>query len=280
MNASNTIPHVSISNLAWPQDSDAEALDSVARIGFAGVELMPYKIFGSWSVPAQTIAAYRRAANDRGLLIPALQGITFGAAGLHLFGSDAQRGNLANHLAKVADLAADLGATMCVFGAPSLRDPGNLAPEQAFDIAVNFFSKVAEHFAARKACLCFEPNPARYGCRFVTTTAEAACLVRAVGHQGFGLQLDAGTIIINGETEHLPDQVGVARHFHASEPDLVPLGGAEAHHMAIGKILDSAGYSGWRSVEMKPASDWRSALARSSQIMRKYYADDVPGPKS
>jgi sugar phosphate isomerase/epimerase len=42
-------------------------------------------------------------------------------------------------------------------------------------------------------------------------------------------------------------------HFHASEPNLAPLG-TSADHDAAGSALDAIGYPGWVSIEMRASN--------------------------
>lgn len=264
----------SISNMAWPADDDREALAIVAANGFAGVELMPFKTFGSWSVPASAIRAYLERLSESGLQVAALQGIAFGVENIHLFASVEHRRRLSDHMERVADIAALLGAGASVFGAPSLRVPGNRSVHEALDIAVETFSGIASIFDARKTVLCFEPIPERYGCRFVNTTEEACDLVRRVGHRAFRAQIDTGSIFINQEPgASVAAALPLAGHLHLSEPDLVPLGTADNDHGSMAAIL--SGWSGWRSVEMKVSANWRAAIEQACGIVQTIYAREA-----
>ena len=61
-------------------------------------------------------------------------------------------------------------------------------------------------------------------------------------------------------------------HFHASEPDLAPLGSSRTDHRALGRRLRQAGYDGWRSAEMRASEDWRGAMRRAAEIMAAAYS--------
>jgi D-psicose/D-tagatose/L-ribulose 3-epimerase len=267
---------ISISNLAWSNDDDSEALALAATTGFTGIELMPAKAFGSWSVPEHTIDAYRRKVADAGLEIAALQGITFGIEGIHLFSSPEHRRRLADQMKRVADIAALLGAGACVFGAPGLRDPGKMSEKEALDIAASTFSDIALIFDACGTVLCFEPIPKSYGCRFVNTTTEACDLVRLVDHSAFRTQIDTGTIFANREPlASLVAAMPLAGHLHVSEPNLVPLGTLESDHGSVATVLADQKWNGWRSVEMKPSEDWRGSIGRAGKMMKAIYMADA-----
>ncbi|MBK1623971.1 hypothetical protein CKO32_10370 [Afifella marina DSM 2698] len=274
----------SISNIAWPIQEDIAALDLAAELGFDGVELAPAKALGPLdAVELGDVRRYRDGLAARGLSIPALQGILFGADDVHLFASDEARLRLAQRLDRVAELAAELGAGACVFGAPKLRDPGDLDAGEAWARAVEFFADIAPRFASRGTSLCFEANPPMYDCRFVTTTEEAMRLVKAVGEPGFALQLDFGTVFANGETAETVESAGrMACHCHVSEPGLVPLGAGEAKsssvdHAMTGAALVASGYEGWISVEMRAVEDWRGAMRRASAFIENYYSSTSRG---
>lgn len=265
---------VAVSNIAWPADADAEALALAASLGFEGIELAPTKALGPWpTITGDGARAYRDRLAGQGLAIPAFQAILFGVEGCALFGGPDARQRLAAHLTTVAAIAGAASAGVCVFGAPKLRDPGDLAPCEAFDQAVAFFRALAPSFAENGTALAIEPNPPGYGCRFVTTTREAIALVAAVDHAGFRVQIDAGCVFANGESAaDLAAAVPHAAHFHASEFGLPPIGAAAADHAMVASALAGAGYWGWRSVEMLAKDDWRANLRRAAALMRRVYA--------
>jgi D-psicose/D-tagatose/L-ribulose 3-epimerase len=264
---------VSVSNIAWPAEADDEALDLVATLGFDGVELAPSKVFGDLSaVTLQSLHSYRRAVEGRGLRISALQAILFGVDGAHLFESVASRSRMASHLRRIAEIAGALGARACVFGAPTLRDPGLLPPKDAIAIATEFLRSLAPDYHAQHVQLCFEANPEIYHCRFITRTEEALALVTAVDAPGIAIQLDTGTMFANEEDPAIirraEDHIG---HFHISEPNLVPPGSGRLDHVPIADVLRSSSYRSWVSVEMKAAADWAGALLRANQLVRSLY---------
>ena len=265
---------ISISNIAWPQADEAEALKLAGELGFTGIEIAPAKIFGSWAAATpERGAAYRRELAAMGFEVPAMQGILFGLDDHRLFGTAAERARLKGHLEKLALLAGALGARGCVFGGPRNRDPGDLPADRAMSAAVDFFSAVAPAFASEGSALAFEANAAMYNCRFVQRTEEAIELVERVDHPGLRLQLDTGTVFINDEPRDVVARAApLAAHFHASEPRLAPVGSSGCDHAEIGWRLAATGYAGWRSVEMAIAPDWRAAMRGAAAVMKAHYA--------
>jgi D-psicose/D-tagatose/L-ribulose 3-epimerase len=262
-----------VSNLAWPDDAPDDVLEVVAALGFDGVEIAPAKAFGAWDAATpERLRRYREEAQSCGLEIPALQGIMFGTAGCALFVDDDARARLRAHLERIAAIAETLGARSCVYGAPLTRDPGTLSPEDAWRIAVEFFGSIGPLFHARGCTIAIEANPARYKCRFVTTTAEAVALVRQIDHPGIRVHIDTGTIFINGESPDVIDAaVPLAAHCHASEQDFAALGATGADHRPLAAALRRSGYSKWISAEIRHGDDWRRGLAQTAEHMARVY---------
>jgi D-psicose/D-tagatose/L-ribulose 3-epimerase len=267
---------VAISNIAWPQEAEREALSLCRRCGFTGIEISPSKSFLGWPRSPSDATGLNAKVADHGLTIVALQAILFGVDNVELFGSNATRARLAEHLRIVADLAASLGASASVYGAPKSRDPGDLLPEVAHQIAADFFAGVSPVFEAASTCLAFEANDASYGCRFITRTAEAIALVRRINSPGVRVQIDTGTIFLGREPPAVVGEaVPLAAHFHASEPQLRPLGGADVDHRPLATALRAARYDGWISVEMRETADWRSNIERAAKLMATVYRPTV-----
>jgi sugar phosphate isomerase/epimerase len=265
---------LSVSSIAWPAEAMDEALDLLAGLGVAGVEVAPGQILSGWTKDAPAEAqAFRARATAKGLQVCAMQALLFNVEGCHVFVSDESRQALLDHLAKVADVAGALGVSACVYGAPKTRDPGDLEPPAAWDAAVDLFRRAAGLFEAAGTQLTFEANPEVYGCRFVTHTDQGVDFVRAVDRPGLRLQLDTGTILINGEEP----QAAIAGatpwigHFHVSEPDLAPVGSGGSPHQALGAACRASGYAGWVSVEMRATPDWRDNVTRAVALANELY---------
>jgi sugar phosphate isomerase/epimerase len=268
-------PRLSISNIAWPATDDRKALDLAAKLRFDGVELAPGKVFGDLSqIPLGAVHAYRGEVGDRGLSVSALQSLLFGVQDVHLFESAASRERMASHLKRIAEIAGALGARACVFGSPTLRDPGTLSLDTACKIAEEFLHTIAPDYAAQGVELCFEANPRLYQCKFATHTEEAFNLVERVNAPGIALQLDTGTMFINGESPEVIRQVERRiGHFHVSEPNLAPIGTAGVDHTGIAAAVKSSAYSSWVSVEMKAVNDWCGAMERAYNLVRSTYVE-------
>jgi sugar phosphate isomerase/epimerase len=263
---------LSVSNIAFPAGKLEEALALLSQLDIDTLEVAPHNVFGRWDVSGAEIDAFRKRLADAGMRCIALQGITFGAGAAHLFASADRREALYRHLVLIAKMAGRLGAGASVFGAPRLRDPGDLEPEQARAIAVDFLRRIGRIFASEGTTLSFEPNSRHYACRFVTTTTEAIDLMKEVDVPGTGLQIDTGTVFLeNEEPDVLIQAAPYAAHAHVSEPDLAPVGSADVDHHSVSEALRKSGYAGSLSIEMKETSDWPSALRRAVSFTRETY---------
>jgi sugar phosphate isomerase/epimerase len=270
-------PKLAISNFAWPASADAEAIALAARLGFTGIEVAPAKIFGPLDgVNLSALKDYGKELAAVGLAVPALQGILFGVPDVHLFRSERERSRLAASLRRVAEIASVLGAGACVFGAPSLRDPGDMPYATAKVEAVRFFRAIGQAFEDVGAALCFEANPAVYGCTFITGTREAFDLVREIDHPGIKLQLDTGTIFVNNESPDVISEIAARiGHVHVSEPELAPTGTSGVDHVPVAAALRRGRYRGWISVEMRETPNWLRAIEDAWAVASRLYATAV-----
>ena len=184
-----------ISNIAWPQENEYEAINYSANLGFQGLEIAPVKVFGPLKdVKLDELKKFKKYIDNLSMSIISLQGILYQVENVSLFESIETRANLKESLIQVANIASELGAKACVFGCPTLRDPGKLSLDDSFEIACEFFSSIADIFNKLGTNLCFEANPKVYGCKFCTKTSEALKLVKEVNSSGFRIQIDTRTL--------------------------------------------------------------------------------------
>jgi D-psicose/D-tagatose/L-ribulose 3-epimerase len=256
---------LAVSNIAWEPSEDDAIAEVLRREGVAGVEIAPTKWRERpYEANASDVASYRRYWEDRGLRVVALQALLFGRGDLQLFADDRARAQLGDYLRQAIDFAAALGAHALVFGSPKNRVRGSMELSVATEIATTFFRDLAVHAQARGTRLCIEANPPQYGCDFVTTTAEAIALCRAIDHPGIRVNVDLGGMTMSGEqpSRLINDAGGLIGHVHASEPQLAEIGAA-ADHASAGRALVDVGYEGWVSVEMRAAGDNVAAVERA-----------------
>lgn len=246
--------NLSISNIAWDIDEDEEIKLLLSRIGVKGIEIAPTKI---WSEPLNCTSIEALKVKDdwasRGIKLVAMQSLLFGKNHLNLFSSDDLRQEMFEYLLGIISLSGKLGIESLVFGSPKNRLAGELSKKEQYEIAVPFFYELGVEAAKENVTICIEPNPIDYGCDFVTNGEEAIALIREVGHSGFRLHLDSGSLNLNNEDVFSVIENGIPylNHFHISEPYLNLIGSDHTPHADIVKALKTAGYQKWVSIEMK-----------------------------
>jgi D-psicose/D-tagatose/L-ribulose 3-epimerase len=232
------------------------------------IDLVPGRYFSD--PPRATdleLDAVGKLWNEAGIEIVGMQALLFGTQGLNIFGSDDSQAAMLAHLDGVCRVGSHLGANRLVFGSPRNRDATGWEPAAARLRAVEFFKRLGEVAARHAVVVCLEPNPARYNCNFMTTTSEAADIVRAVGMSQIRLQFDTGSVRVNDEDAmaELVAHGELVGHVHLSEPDLAPLGSLNTDHRLYSSAIRRVLGEPLVTIEMLPPEDQlagaRSALA-------------------
>ncbi|QNA88519.1 sugar phosphate isomerase/epimerase [Massilia sp. Dwa41.01b] len=237
---------LSISNLAWNPEYDDRIAGLLHAFAFDAIEIAPGKYFpiadAKQESNTQGLDAVRRAWQECGIDIVAMQALLFGTTGLNMFGSPAVQEAMLNHLARIAAIGGALGAKRLVFGSPKNRDRSGIDDATTTAMAIDFFRRLGDIAAASGCIVCLEANPAAYGCNFMLGTAEAAEMVRETAHPAIRLQFDIGSVTANGEdaADLLVRYRELIGHVHISEPGLQPLGRSAADHAHLGALLRHA----------------------------------------
>lgn len=226
----------------------------VAECGYAGIEIAPYTLAAH---PRDLDPAQRRqlrsAAGNAGLEVVGLHWLLARTEGLHLTSDDqAVRDRTAAYLGDLADLCADLGGRILVFGSPPQRNVREgMSREAAFDAAVDVFQKCMPRLADRNVTLCLEPLTPKET-NFINTCAEAAELIAAVDHPRMALHQDVKAMLSEERTipELIDEYKHLTRHFHVNDSNLLGPGMGETDFTPILKALIDARYDGWVSVEV------------------------------
>mgnify|MGYP001244534475 FL=1 len=216
----------------------------------------------------------RRWWADRGFEIVGMQALLFGTTGLNLFTDD---GTMLQRLSQQCRIGRLLGAQALVFGSPKQRDRSSFDEAETRRIAVDFFRRLGDAAAAEGVRVCLEANPAMYGCNFMMRTDEAAAVVRAVDHPAIGLQLDVGTMGVNGEDAEatIAAHAPLFAHAHASEPGLATVGEAGAPHTAAAAAIRRLRPDLIVAVEMATQPDGLAAVARAVAAAKAAYGDEA-----
>lgn len=234
---------VGISNIAWSPEHDLDVARVLKRLHVDAVDVAPGRYFADpVSASASEINSVRRFWHDHGLEITGMQSLLFGTTGLNLFGDQGIRDDMMEYLAGVCRVGAGLGATHLVFGSPRNRDRATLDDDAADAIAIEFFRELGDRAATRGVVVTLEPNPRAYGANFMTTSAEAARIVRLVGHDAIKMQLDLGACEMNGEdvATVVAEHGALVGHIHLSEQALAPFGSGDSDHGAARTALEQS----------------------------------------
>lgn len=241
---------------------------AIAEIGYTGVEVAPFTLATRpEDLSPQRRRALRNTAADCGLEIIGLHWLLAKTEGYHLTtGDEAVRRRTADYLCKLADLCADLGGTLMVFGSPAQRNlPAGVSREAAYDHAAEVFRRAMPHLQSRGVYLCLEPLTTRET-NFCNTCADGWELIRRVGHSHFVLHQDVKAML--GEGRSLPELIreyaALTRHFHVNDSNLLGPGMGETDYRPIFTALRDSGYEGWVSVEVFDYSPGAEHIARAS----------------
>ena len=261
------------SNLAWPGMLQEQAMTLLKQSGFTGLEIAPTRVWPDWQgASTRNARVLRQDIESQGFVVAAMQAVLFGIPKAKLFGSPVEQQKLLDHMCHVADLAHSLGAEVVVFGAPGVRDRGDLDIELAYQKSQPILAEMANASISRGVRLCIEPNPQCNGCNFITTSLEGAKLVEQI--PGLGLHLDSAAIFLAGEdpVSILGELQGKFSHFHASQPNLGPfVPGQGPDHPALARILKDTGYNKWVSLEMQEQPNAMDCLQKALEMVGSCY---------
>lgn len=244
---------LAVSNLAWPTADDAEAFGLLTQLGVQGIEVAPTRL-GAWdSLSATQLAAYRAKLFASGMVVSSLQALLFGKPDLQLLGDTSLFAAMQDHLRRVVEIGAALGASVLVFGSPRNRLRGSMDPGVAWQLAHERLSVLGEIAASSGVIIGIEPVPAEYGGDFLTSWEDVLRMVKDVANPGVRVHLDTGCVMLGG------GDIGAAvkacaeylAHFHAAQEQLGSFEVPMLNHLTAAKALASVGYGNWISIEMR-----------------------------
>ncbi|MCY7354508.1 MAG: sugar phosphate isomerase/epimerase [Lysobacter sp.] len=267
---------LAISNIAWDVSEDEDVCELIHRYGIDAIDVAPSKYF---SDPAKAsdreVTRVRNWWSRRGIEITGMQSLLFGSRGMNVFSTASLQEEMLNYLSRVCRIGAGLGGTRLVFGSPRNRDRSGLTEQDANDIAAAFFRRLGNIAEAHGVLVCLEPTPARYGGNFMTTTAETAKVVGLVASSAIKMQMDTGSMALNGEDPiatlgRFADLIG---HVHASEPDLLPLGDGITDHEKVHAALERYLPTQLVSIEMLATKNEPHlvSIERAIKVACEYY---------
>jgi sugar phosphate isomerase/epimerase len=154
---------------------------------------------------------------------------------------------------RLCGLAADFGARILVHGSPDQRKfvGGHEAGGRKW--GVECFAAVADAAQAAGVTYCIEPLSSDQTA-FVTTIAEAAAIVRAIGSPAVQTMIDCSSAG-RGETDPVPDLLrrwlptGLVAHVHLNDPNRRGPGEGDLLFAPILAALRDCAYGGMAAVE-------------------------------
>ncbi len=245
---------LSISNIAWTADHDAEMYQFLKDTGFQGLEIAPTRIYPDAPYD-KLVEAKEWSINLKekyGLEVPSMQSIWYGHQE-KIFGTKEERQILIDYTKKAIDFAEKVDCKNLVFGNPRNRDTDDIAGN--YPVAIDFFREIGEYALEHNTCIAIEPNPTIYNTRFLNFTEQAVEMAYKSGSAGIKVNVDLGTIIYNQEDinylKQIPEYIN---HVHISEPGLNLIENRELHCQLF-EILNSIGYNHFVSIEMGNKGD-------------------------
>lgn len=245
---------LAISNIAWTSIEDSQIFPILRRMNVEGIEIAPSKFWPDPTLASNSeIEDVMSRFKAAGFLIPAAQALLFGYPELKLFKDEETRNQTLDYLFKLSRLCSTLGISTMVFGSPKNRQRNGMLLDLSMQIAIKFFSNLAEQISSLNVTFCIEPNPVEYGCDFIVNSAEALSLVQQVNHPNFRLHLDTSAMFLNNEipAKIIPECLPYLQHLHVSEPFLGLIGDSQNCHKSVAESLHRFGYEGWISIEMR-----------------------------
>jgi len=244
---------LSVSNLAWGIEFNRPALELLAALGVAGVEVAPTRIADWANLTVARLKAYCRDLASVGLRTSSLQAIFFNRPGAQLLGDQEAFEVMLEHTRRVAEIAQILDAKVGVFGAPRNRSSALLSNSEASKRAVDRLRQLGEAAASGGMVLGIEPVPTQYGGDFLMHARDVIGMVEMVAHPSIRVHLDTACVMMGGDEidEAIYEARSMLVHFHVAEPMLDAFSSPRASHNAAATALFETHYDRWIAIEMK-----------------------------
>lgn len=229
---------LSISNIAWSAEHDADMYEFLQREGFTGLEIAPTRIFPS--LPYEHVSEARDWAAQLKetycLTISSMQSIWYGRQE-KMFGDNADRKALIDYTRKACEFAKTINCKNIVFGNPRNRETTDIAGD--YPVAIDFFHTIGEIALENNTIIAIEPNPTIYNTHFINYTEQAVEMVYKADSKGLKVNYDLGTVIENKEDINYISLISeYINHIHISEPYLASI--SETHRDLHLVLIDFA----------------------------------------
>jgi sugar phosphate isomerase/epimerase len=251
----------------------------VAQAGYQGIEIAPFTFAPSVEeVSPEQRRVIRKTAEDAGLEIVGLHWLLASPKGLHIHAKDAAlRERTVEYLRALVRFAGDIGARVMIFGSPAQRRLEDGDRQGAWARTQDSYREVLPLLEERNVLLCQESLPAPES-DFIMTAAEAAQMVRELGHPHFRLMLDVKSMCAEDRppSEIIREFAPLVEHFHANDANRRGPGFGETDFRPIAGALREAGYQGYVSVEVFDYTPDPETIARESlRYLREVFGNNV-----
>ena len=256
-----------------------DALDGIARAGFASVELSSVP---GWTEHVRRDAGAAEIERVKGLLDG--HGLTPVSLSGH---SDLVSDDGVSAFRKALRLCTAFGVSLVTTSTGGHDDASAGALDEQRDRFLARIGPLADEAAAAGIAICLETHGG-----LLATGAMAAKLIGRIGKPNVGVNYDPGNVVYYGDTAPEAD-IGAAlpliRHLHVKDQiggvgvwNFPIVGTGEIPYPALFAQLDAAGFAGPCSIEVEftggdppPLSEVDRAMAESYAYVRRF----VPAPE-
>jgi D-psicose/D-tagatose/L-ribulose 3-epimerase len=230
--------------------------EHAARLGYDGLEIAPFTLSDTpEKISTAEAAKIRATVEASNLVVTGLHWLLVKPEGLSLTDPDAAiRARTVEVMNRLTALCAELGGAVLVHGSPKQRQ---IAPGETHADALarlqEGLARVATAAASAGVVYCIEPL-SRRETELVNTVAEAADLVRAIGHKNLRTMIDCSAA---GQSESEPVSslidrwmpTGLIAHIQVNDPNRRGPGQGEMKFAPILAALKRNNYAGIIAVE-------------------------------
>jgi D-psicose/D-tagatose/L-ribulose 3-epimerase len=260
--------------LAGPDFEDQCAF--AAACGYDGLEIAPFTLADApEKITAAQAAQIRDTVEAHGLVVTGLHWLLVKPDGLSLTDPDpAVRARTRAVMERLTGLCAELGGRVLVHGSPKQRAvPQGGTRAIALAHVKEGLAAAAEAAARNGVTYCLEPL-SRHETDIVNTVAEAAAIVREIGHRGLATMIDCSAAGLS-EDEPVADLIrrwvptGLVAHVQVNDRNRRGPGQGEDRFAPILAALRETGYAGDLAVEpFDYVPDGPASAARAAGYLR------------
>jgi D-psicose/D-tagatose/L-ribulose 3-epimerase len=230
--------------------------EMAAHLGYEGLEIAPFTLSSSpEKISTAEARRIRAAVEAAGLVVTGLHWLLVKPEGLSLTDPDpAVRVRTLEVMTRLTALCAELGGAVLVHGSPKQRQ---IATGETHAVALarlqDGLAQAAEAAAEAGVIYCIEPL-SRQETSVVNTIAEAAELVRSIGHPQLRTMIDCSAAGLT-EGESVPALIdrwlptGLIAHIQVNDPNRRGPGQGEMKFAKILSALKRQRYAGTLAVE-------------------------------